>query len=138
MIQRIQSIYLLLAALCFSMFLLLPIIKINAGAEIVIEKATENIFLVVLAVILIIGSIGNVFLYKNRVLQANIGWGLILVNILLLALFGYQYYLEARKAAEISISSGTYFSVVSLVFILLAIYNIKKDEKLVRSLDRLR
>jgi hypothetical protein len=138
MIQRIQSVYLLLATLCFSFFLLLPVIKINTGAELIVEKATENIFLAVIAIALIIGSIGNVFLFKNRLLQARIGWMLFFVNILLLGLFGYQYYLEARKVQEISIAPGAYFAVVSLVFLLLAIYNINKDEKLVRSLDRLR
>jgi len=138
MIQRIQSVHLLLATLCFSLFLLLPIIKINSGAELMVEKAPENIFLLVLAVILMAGTLVNVFLYKNRVLQARVGWAMFFINILLLALLGYQFYIESRKVEDISFSSGSYFAVASLIFILLAIYRINKDEKLVRSLDRLR
>jgi hypothetical protein len=138
MIQRIQSIYLLLATLCFSFFLLFPVFKINNGTEVISEKAVENTFLVILAVLLIVGTLGNVFLYKNRLLQIRIGWGLFGVNLFLLGLLGYHYYLETRNAQEVHIAFGAVFPAIALFLILLAIYNINKDEKLVRSLDRLR
>jgi tellurite resistance protein TehA-like permease len=138
MIQRIQSIYLLLACLCYSFFLLLPVFKINTGTEIIPEKATDNTFLTVLAAILLTGLLINVFLYKNRMMQMRIGWMMFTINLLLLFLLAYQYYLETRNTQALQLSWGAFFPLISLIFNLLAIYHIYKDEKLVRSSERLR
>jgi hypothetical protein len=138
MIQRIQSVYLLLAALCYSFFLLIPVFKINNGTEVIAIKATENSFFIILAVILIIDSMATVFLFKNRLLQIRMGWGLFAVNLFLAGLLCYHYYLETSHEKQVSIFFGAVFPFISIVLILLAIYNINKDEKLVRSLDRLR
>ncbi len=138
MIQRIQSVYLLLSSLFFTFFLLFPVFNVTTETGIIAEKATENTYFIVLAAILILGSLGNVFLYKNRVLQKNVGWLLLLLNIFLAGIMGYHFYLEGRAENTVSIAFGAIFPIVTLIFIPLAIYNINKDEKLVRSLDRLR
>lgn len=138
MIQRIQSVYLLLSSLFFTFFLLFPVFNVTTETGIIAEKATENTYFIVLATILILGSLGNVFLYKNRVLQKNVGWLLFALNLFLAGIMAYHFYLEQRAENVVSIAFGAIFPIVTLVFILLAIYNINKDEKLVRSLDRLR
>jgi hypothetical protein len=138
MIQRIQSVYLLLSSLFFTFFLLFPVFKVATETGVVAEKATENAYFVALATALILGSLGNVFLYKNRVLQKNVGWLLFALNLFLAGIMAYHFYLEQRAENAVSIAFGAIFPIVTLVFLLLAIYNINKDEKLVRSLDRLR
>jgi hypothetical protein len=138
MIQRIQSVYLLLSSLFFTFFLLFPVFKVTTEAGVIAEKAMENTYFFVLAVILVVGCLGNVFLYKNRVLQKNVGWLLFVLNLFLAGIMGYHFYLEQRAENMVSISFGAIFPIITLVLILLAIYNINKDEKLVRSLDRLR
>lgn len=138
MIQRIQSVYLLLSSLFFTFFLLFPVFKMQTASGIVAEKATENIWLLVIDAVLILGSLAVVFLYKNRVLQKNIVWLLVLLNVLLVALLGYHYYLISKSTTVVSLGFAVIFPVITIILLLLAIYNINKDEKLVRSLDRLR
>ncbi len=137
MIQRIQSIYLLLAALCFTFFLLFPVFKQAGEVETLIIKATKDNFMLGLSVILIVGSIVAVFLFRNRTLQLRVTSALLVLNIFLAGLVAYHFYLENQKAA-MQISFGAIFPFVSLILLILSIYNINKDEKLVRSLDRLR
>ena len=138
MIQRIQSIYLLFATLCYTFFLLFPVFKITEAEETIAIKATENNFFLILAVILIIDSIVTVFFYKNRKKQMLMGWVLVVVNLLLAGLVGYHYYIALQNSQDISIALGAVFPFVSIILLLLAIFKINKDEKLVRSLDRLR
>ena len=138
MIQRIQTIYLLLSSLFFTFFLLFPVFKIETANGQLIEKATENIWLLAIDTVLILGSLAIVFLYKNRVLQKNVVWLLLLLNLLLLALLGYHYYLLSKNVNAASLGFAIVFPAITIILLLLAIYNINKDEKLVRSLDRLR
>jgi hypothetical protein len=139
MIQRIQSIYLLFATLCYSFFLLFPIFKITTTEEgILMVKATENIYFLVLAAILIIDSLATVFFYKNRKKQMLMGWVLVVVNLFLAGLICYHYYIAEQNLQDISVALGAVFPFISIVLLLLAIFNINKDEKLVKSLDRLR
>lgn len=138
MIQRIQSVFLLLASLCVSLFLLLPVFTIHHEENIIRERATENVFFLFLSVILLAGSVIMVFLYSNRTLQARVGWVLWGINLILLGLLAYHYYLEARRFQWVGVSWGVWFPVLSAILLLLAIYYINKDEKLIRSLDRLR
>jgi tellurite resistance protein TehA-like permease len=116
----------------------MPIFRINTGMELIPEKATDNIFLTILAAILLAGLLVNVFLFKNRILQIRVGWMMFTINLLLLFLLAYQYYLETRNTQALQLSWGAFFPLISLIFNLLAIYHIHKDEKLVRSSERLR
>jgi hypothetical protein len=78
----------------------------------------------------------TIFLYKNRKQQMRILLIVLLasvVNIILL-------FLESRKfvAGEGNYDLTAAFALVVPIFLILAMRGIKKDEKLVKSLDRLR
>ena len=87
-------------------------------------------------------SLASIFLYKKRVLQAKITRIAILTNIILIALvfFVYAKIIETNLIASPDYldEAGIYFPLISLVFLILANRAIMKDEKLVRSVDRLR
>ena len=125
MIQRIQTVYLLfafclMAALVFIPFSSLLMIMIDAG------------IIAVLAAIAI-------FLYKKRNLQIKISYVMLLLLVLMYALFFIfdQQSLPFTKIFQ-NVRFTFIFPLIAAVFIYLAMRGIRKDEKLVRSLDRLR
>lgn len=137
MIQRIQSVWLLAAAICVFLTLKLPFFtgshpKMPAGVYEL--KGTENFLLIL--VTLLTGLLAGViiFLYKQRTLQLR----LCVLGILLEAILIFLYYSETKTFA-----SGTYalwailHSVVVICFFMAA-KAINKDEKLIKESDRLR
>ena len=84
----------------------------------------------------------TIFLYKNRKMQMKlISITIILLFVFIAVVFFYYSPLVEKKlsvATEFSKCVGIYFPVISFLFLVLAFKRIKKDEKLVRSLDRLR
>jgi nitrate/nitrite transporter NarK len=127
MIQRIQSVYLLLVTALMA-----------ALAIITKEVLLHSVVFAVLGVI----SLITIFLYKNR--KRQIGIAAILLLLLIIA-FIYVNYINWQvfhfrpdiETAVIGAVIGI-ISLVSAILAFLAIRSIKKDEKLVRSLDRLR
>lgn len=136
MLQRIQTVYLFLAALVSGgLIFLLPLGENLAG---------ESIFAVDLDLVfgLFLGSavlsLVTIFLYSNRKLQFVLGRLNIILNLILLGLFVY-WSLTVSGESEISEKGiGMLTPVISIVFLVLANKAIKKDEDLVKSADRLR
>jgi Domain of unknown function (DUF4293) len=148
MIQRIQTVYLALAAiLSFSLFWRpIHFAKINTGLtntfEGVFADGTLNIYdnpvAMVLSAITGIISIVAIFLYGNRKIQANLvqfgelaAWAGIAIS---LSWTFVQNYAPARQ----HISYGVWFLIAIPVLMYLAVHNIHKDDRLVKSSDRLR
>lgn len=144
MIQRIQTIYLLFAAivsggLTFVFSLWTNVEKILFFA---IDAFTSNDLLIkfipILFVVSALLSIITIFLFKNRKLQFVLGRLNILTNLFLLGLLIYQ---SLNLSGETVVSEkGIGLVLPIIVIFLLAIANkaIKKDEDLVKSVDRLR
>ncbi len=135
MIQRIQSIYLLLVAIIAGLGLYLPLWKNN---ENIVEKGFENTYILVLFAIVIILSIVAIFMFKNRKLQFVLGRFNILINILLLSVFGYYTQNFSGEALVSEKEIGLSIPFISIVLLYMANKAIKKDEELVKSVDRLR
>lgn len=138
-LQRIQSVYLLLASLVGSSLFALPFATAPAEKEGILMDGylniNDHIALIVLTIIVVLISLGTIFLYNNRVLQMNLGK----LNIVLaIALLGISGYLFSTIQAVATIGGGLFVPIVAIVFIVLANKNIQKDEKLVRDSDRLR
>jgi len=78
--------------------------------------------------------------YKNRIKQLKMIRFTLLLNILFIGiLFFYTNFLIERNLGVTSqYDFGSYFPIIVLLMILLAKRGIEKDEKLVRSMDRLR
>ena len=83
-------------------------------------------------------SIVTIFLFSNRKLQFVLGRLNIILNFVLLGLFVY-WSLKVSGESQISEKGiGMLIPIVSIVFLVLANKAIKKDEDLVKSVDRLR
>lgn len=139
MIQRIQSIYLLLAAVASTALFALPFATAPVQPEGLLQDGSfdisDHVGLIGLTIGIGILALVAIFLYSNRILQMNIGR----LNIVLLAaLLGLTAYLYSTIEVSSTLGLGIGIPVLVGVFILLANRNIHKDEKLVRSADRLR
>lgn len=151
MIQRIQSVYLLAAAVILIMILILPIATlVNAQSDsftylfygIVDSEgqiALQAFPLAILLVIIPIFSLISIFLYKKRILQMR----LCIYNILLmlgsigLILF-YSFQAKNNLFTETIFSFPIILPLVAAILTYLAFRGIRKDEILVKSIDRIR
>ena len=145
MIQRKQSIYLLIAAIMSAgltfVFSLWTNTQNNSATYLldlfsgvtILEKLTPVLFFTSALL-----SIVTLFLFKNRQLQFVLGRLNILINLFLL---GVLIYLSQTLSGEALVSEkgiGMFFPVIVILLLVLANKAIKKDEDLVKSVDRLR
>ena len=139
MIQRIQTVWLFLAALFAALTYKFPFYTgnvLNKENVQVFEKlvASSSFLVLIFTAALIGGTIYTIFMYKNRMQQIWLtvaAAGLSIINIFL-------YFSELKKFTSGSMSLTSVFALAIPVFLLLAINGMWKDEKLVKSLDRLR
>jgi len=136
MIQRIQSVYLLIAFIAGGILpFMLPIFILKNGNEVI---TIENIAYVVLDVFSATLSIISLFSYKKRKNQFVFNRLNIILNFILLGLFVARW-LNLSGDTEVSEKGiGMFLPIISIVFLSLANRAVKKDEDLVKSADRLR
>jgi cytochrome c biogenesis factor len=136
MLQRIQSIYLLIAVISSGVLpLFLPLYTLDNGEVI---SFMQNIAYVLLFVFSATLSIVGIFTYKKRKNQFVLGRLNIILNLILLGLFIYRLLNLSGEANVSEKGIGMLLPIVSIVFISLANKAIKKDEDRVKSADRLR
>ncbi len=145
MIQRAQSLHLLGAAICFGLLFKVPFATSDVAIPHIFEDQIyhidDHILLLILTIMGIALSFGAIFLYQNRPLQLTLTKVNVVVSILLPLLAILLVLNEGTytsDSGQINDSWGIFLPVLSLVLSMLAIRNINKDEKLVRSMDRLR
>ena len=136
MLQRIQTVYLFIAALISGVLIFfVPLWSNETGEPVYVEEVLLALSLYLGSAIL---SLITIFLYKNRKLQFVLGRVNILLNFILLGVFVYW---SLTVPGEMQISEkgiGMFLPVLSIVFLVLANKAIKKDEDLVKSADRFR
>lgn len=151
MVQRIQTIYLFLTALCMSLAIFLPFSSYLVGESTLVFNsfgfilANKQVAFMPLYPILIssaLFALVSIFLYKarNRQLMINkINYLLILLVIVLMFIdFGSLDSALGDNQTKVSYGIGMFLPIAALVFNFLANRGIKSDEKLIKSLDRLR
>ncbi len=150
MLQRIQTVYLLLASICMVVSLLTKLAVFTFAGEIVNFEALgfymnqEIIFstvaLFIIGTISAILSVGIVFLYNKRMLQirlASFNLFMILGYYGLIAFYIIKRNPEANSIFEhVGVGMITPFAAIVLTY--LAIRKIGADEALIRSLNRIR
>ena len=131
MIQRIQSIYLLIISLISILsYLIFP--KLNYTFS---GLSFTNYLVVPYLCLSFFVSFFNIFLFKNRGLQLNINKIHLLIHLLVLIIFSFLIY---QKKINYSDIQWIITPISSVFFLFLANKGIKSDEDLIRSVDRLR
>lgn len=156
MIQRIQSIYLFVASTLLFLTTLFPITKIFDAASpsittiyafktittdslIKTQTSITSILSGIALYICIILGFAIIFLYKRRKVQMLLS----IIAMVLTVLFGTlivanSYMIMPSPHASLSFTFYTMFPIISLILYFLAFKAIKKDDKLVKSLNRIR
>lgn len=125
MIQRIQSLYLLITI-------------VSSVVLFFYAQGTEETSLVVEYYLLLITPVLSavvLFLFKRRMLQVRLCAILIFFQLSLIGFYGYSYALNTQLTLTYPVVLG---SIVHFVFLWMARRSILKDEALVRSVDRIR
>jgi hypothetical protein len=155
MIQRVQTVYLFLAAVFSGLMFFFPFIEMVDSNQYLLQFNYNGVFRLepdgnvllqaALPVTIIISttlvlSLLAIFLYKKRVIQMR----LCIYNILLLlGSMGLIYYYYSQIADKLSIGEHAFrlafiFPLVAAILNFLAFRSIRRDEKLVKSYDRIR
>ena len=137
MLQRIQTIYLILAFVATGVLpFVFPLWIIADGKEYYFMHNQLYIVLFGLSTTLTLLSIIS---YKKRQNQFVMGRLNIILNLILLGLFVYRSLnLSGETPAVSEKGIGMFLPIVAIVLLVLANKAIKKDEDLVKSVDRLR
>ena len=163
MIQRIQSIFLFLVAASMVTLLFFPIwnkvdvekrelVKITAlqfthetenidTKEITVIAESHTFYIAILAILAAAVAVYSIFRYDNRLLQMKLG---ALNSLLMGSMIGViMYFVFHAEKIIIPQVQGNYLfafylGISGLMFNLLANRFIRKDDKLVKSADRLR
>lgn len=141
MIQRIQTLWLFLAAACAALTFRFPFFsgnKISDDNMPVFEKlvASSDFLLLILTVLLTAGCLIFIFLYKNRKQQLWFTIATIIVSVINIILYFKEIKSFIPKQGGYNLGAVFIFAIP--VFLILAVRGIWKDEKLIKSLDRLR
>ncbi|WP_396177022.1 DUF4293 domain-containing protein [Flavobacterium sp.] len=139
MLQRIQTIYLILAAVVTGILpFVFPLWKVQIGTNtnefyFMMDMGYATLFALSTTL-----SVVSIISFKKRQNQFVMGRLNIILNLILLGLFVYRLLTLSGEAMVSEKGIGMFLPIVAIVFLVLANKAIKKDEDLVKSVDRLR
>ncbi|MFN6944254.1 MAG: DUF4293 domain-containing protein [Cytophagaceae bacterium] len=163
MIQRLQSIFLLGAGILMVLILFFPIwqssdmaapataetrpavVEVDAFSITYFDGTSGNessvAYIAALAILSALTAFFTIFRFRNRIFQMRLG----AFNLLLMSAVMGAYFIAIRTAkgmlqnpADGDFLAAFYFPILAIILTMLANRFIKKDEKLVRSVDRIR
>ncbi|MCU0460419.1 MAG: DUF4293 domain-containing protein [Bacteroidales bacterium] len=155
MIQRIQTLYLILTTILSVLFLNGHIIKYAEGSENILSIGSgvirimnntggyETVWILVLlaslVILIFLISVISIFFYRKRKIQIKMA-ATIIILVCLLILASAYYYISVAREYNGGIKPGINVIIlpVMLLFSYLTFRGIRKDEELVKSYDRLR
>lgn len=137
MIQRIQTIYLILTFVITGVLsFVFSLWTLEGGKE---YFARDNQFYTILFGLSTAISIYSIISFKKRQTQFVANRLNIILNLILLGLFVYHSLNLSGETVSVSEKGiGMFLPILAIVFLVLANKAIKKDEDLVKSVDRLR
>ena len=146
MIQRVQTIFLLVATILAIVMVFMPLIAFPASSgEMLLLVGGISGFTQPALYLLFLPTIGipltQIFLFKNRILQIKIGLMAVSYWVLWTVVFSIIVYFITPSNINASLLSpkfGAILPIINISLIVMANRAIKKDEDLVRSADRIR
>lgn len=136
MIQRIQTLFMMLSIISMVvLYFVFPSLK-NVEGKVILDNS-HPLILGLLGLSVLLTSI-SILKFKKRQQQFVLNRLTIILNFVLLGVFVYR---SLTISGETSVSEkgiGMLLPVISIVFLVLANKAIKRDEDLVKSVDRLR
>lgn len=136
-IQRIQSVFLLLAAVLMALVsFIFPVVYIPSAEGNIGILPIDNLPLFILQMIIVVLTLIDIFLFKNLPLQMTVSRIAILLTV---ACALIQAYIANSQTVYVPNVWGPMIMYVSaLILMMLALRGMGADRKLLRSYDRLR
>ena len=162
MIQRRQTIFMLLSVIVSAVLFFMPLASFDANGNVMkftifgIQNPVESLALsvaytwplIVLAVLMTVVPLVTIFLYKKRELQVKLCRLTMLATVIFIGLVFLYYENDIHKVIaavegdtyqlDVAYFIGMAIPLVNIVLQILAIRGIKKDIELLKSVDRLR
>jgi len=133
MIQRRQSLWLLLCTICAFLSYIFPFSSGTLKGATEIIDGGSNFFLLIITGISLIISFIAIFMFKDRKLQLKLCITGLIFSVILLII----YFSERSKISGIISLSSVFAFAIPIGYIMAAL-GIRHDEKLIKSLDKLR
>ena len=131
MIQRIQSIYLLIALISMTLISFkVPVYYLNET----LFMAQDDTKIFILTIVGALFSLLGLFMFKSRKFQMK----LIRLTVLIQMIIGIRIFMLFIKFEVILNNSFLFLMVFTLIILIMAYRGVKKDDDLVRSIDRIR
>jgi len=144
MIQRKQSIWLFLAAMLNGALFIFPLFtyKTLGSFDPVVESARSFLPLFILAALITLLPLITIFLFRNRGRQkamtlTSIMASAVFLVVLMLHIGNVKEKLGGSVAVNYALP-GVLLPILAIIFLIMAYRGIRHDEKLIKSLDRLR
>ena len=152
MIQRIQSLFLLLSAIATGLMTFNPLLNIeatNGESGILFANAVKSVGagevilpcspLLILICLITLISLFTIFIYKKRMLQLRLT---VYNMILMVGLVGLGYYFARQGANELAgslkLAKFTIMPLIAFIFSLLAWRGVRRDYLMLRAVERIR
>ncbi len=140
MIQRKQTIFIILSIAAMLFFMSLPyverVLKGSTDHELLFVK--DNSLLSIFSVATIVLSAVAIFMYKHLRRQYMITMIGLVCNLIVVGMLTYQIIRSAEYAEVFKVQVGGFLPSISLLLLLLASRGIIKDFNTLRNSDRLR
>ncbi|HBU78075.1 MAG TPA: DUF4293 domain-containing protein [Muricauda sp.] len=136
MIQRIQTLFLLIVGLISGVLPFFLNLWVEIGGKEVFAQDEVLVSLVFYTVTVL--AVVSIVMYKKRQNQFVVNRLNMILNLFLLGFFVYRSLSLSGETVVSEKGIGMLIPVFSIVFLVLANRAIKKDEDLVKSVDRLR
>ncbi len=147
-IQRIQSVYLLIAIILMAVFAFFPALSFQVGDRSFVYGALEagkvgathiDPLMLMLVVLITLLALIDIFLYKNLQRQMTVCFVDIIIGLAMLVAIGIQAYLfGTRESVTMNWQWTLLLPVLSVIFLMMAHKSMSSDKKKLRDAYRLR
>lgn len=135
-IQRIQTVFLLLAAILMALVsFIFPVFYIPAAEGNIGILPIDNLPLFILQMLIVVLTLIDIFLFKNLSLQMTVARVTILLTVFCALI---QAYIAQQTGYIPNIWGPMIMYVSTLILLMLSLRGMNADRKLLRSYDRLR
>jgi len=142
-LQRIQTLYLLVAAILMATFTFLPVMEITSNEVITVGALTScgvnqpSVLLLCLDALISLLTLVTIFKYKNLKKQISLAGVLLLLLVSLLVCIGVMFVMQKGIAIAV-LQWPVALPVVAIVMVMLARAGMKHDKKLLSDSERIR
>lgn len=147
-IQRIQSVYLLIAIILMVVFAFFPALTFELGGREFVYGALEagkvgvthiDPLMLMLIVLIVFLAFIDIFLYKNLQRQMTVCFVDIIIGLAMLVAIGIQaFVVGGKEGVVVTWQWYLILPVLSIIFLMLAHKSMSNDKKKLRDSDRLR